>query len=188
MEPTASTTDGGSLEGLARGPVLDLAVLAVALADQHRAVDAALLPARNDRYMNDSGRSPCHMGLKAHMAAHGKPTNSYIGRPNSTQIEFNPLRDFGLLETQTPSIPRGARISKDSTAAVLLEMHSKSLTGRTVLEHRQRNPRTAGPVRRDRPSARRCLSPMMRKVYVGVLGEGAVATSSPYPALEGPTR
>jgi len=68
-----------------QSPVLDLAAFAVGLADQHRAVLTAPLPARHNGYVHGPGRSLRHIRIVACLARLSSASNGYISRasPNT---------------------------------------------------------------------------------------------------------
>src|SRR5207245_7047244 len=80
---------GWQLGEVGQGAVLDLAALAVGLANQHRAVLPASLPAGHSGYMHRTRGAPWHIRIVAVPSPNVKSINGYIGRAASTRIKIN---------------------------------------------------------------------------------------------------
>src|SRR5207253_3711985 len=85
---------GWQLGEVGQGAVLDLAALAVGLANQHRAVLPASLPAGHSGYMHRTRGAPWHIRIVAVLSPNVKSINGYIGRAASTRIKINSRQEL----------------------------------------------------------------------------------------------
>src|SRR5438445_10382737 len=98
---------GWQLGEVGQGAVLDLAALAVGLANQHRAVLPASLPAGHSGYMHRTRGAPWHIRIVVVLSPNVKSINGYIGRAASTRIKINSPQELRLREPEG-----GARLAR----------------------------------------------------------------------------